>query len=251
MTMAISEPTRRSEYLAGARAGVPLLVASIPFGIIFGAVAATVGLTPGAAAAMSAIVFAGSAQFVAAGLVGTGAGASIIILTTFIVNLRHSLYAATLAPHMRHLPQRWLALLGFLLTDEAFMVSIRRYGIPDASPFKHWFYLGIASTMYVNWQVWTWVGIIAGQTIPNPRGWGLDFAFPLTFLGMLVPLLRGRAIITCVLTAGVAAVTLRDLPHHLGLILAALAGVLAGVVVEQRLPQAQTAPLQPEKSSTP
>jgi 4-azaleucine resistance transporter AzlC len=248
--MTTSQQTRRSEYIAGARAGVPLLVASVPFSIIFGAVAATGGLTPGAAAAMSAFVFAGSAQFVAAGLVATGAGTGIIILTTFIVNLRHSLYSATLAPHMRHLSQRWLALLGFLLTDEAFMVAIRRYNAPDLSPFKHWFYLGVASTMYVNWQLWTWVGIAAGQSIPNPRGWGLDFAFPLTFLGMLIPLLRGRAVIACVLAAGLASVMLRDLPHQLGLIVAALAGVLIGVVVDRLMPQAQAAPLAPEKVPT-
>lgn len=243
---AASKATRRGEFLAGARAGIPLIVASIPFGIIFGAVAATVGLTPGAAAAMSAFVFAGSAQFVAAGLVGAQAGAGIIILTTWIVNLRHSLYAATLGPHMRHLSQRWLALLGFLLTDEAFMVAIRRYSAPDPSPFKHWYYLGVAATMYVNWQVWTAVGIWAGQTIPNPRGWGLDFAFPLTFLGMLVPLLRGRAVIACVLAAGSAAIALRGLPHHLGLIAAALVGVLAGVAAERsQAPQRRTQPESP------
>lgn len=231
------QPLRRSEFLAGARDGIPLFVASIPFAIIFGAVAATAGLTPGAVAAMSAFVFAGSAQFVAAGLVAAQASAGIIVLTTFIVNLRHSLYAATLAPHMRHLPQRWLVLLGFLLTDEAFLVAIRRYNAPDASPFKHWYYLGVAATMYVNWQAWTLVGIWAGQAIPNPGSWGLDFAFPLTFLGMLVPLLRGHAVIACVSAAGITAMALNTLPHQLGLIIAALVGVLAGVIVERFQPQ--------------
>jgi predicted branched-subunit amino acid permease len=151
---------------------------------------------------------------------------------------------------MRHLPQRWLAPLGFLLTDEAFMVAIRRYNAPDRSPFKHWFFLGVASTMYVNWQVWTAVGIWAGQTIPNPRGWGLDFAFPLTFLGMLVPLLRGRAVIACVLAAGFATIALRGLPHQLGLILAALAGVLAGVAVEHARTRQQCAQPDAESSTT-
>ncbi len=225
--------TRRSEFLSGARDGLPLIVASIPFGIIFGAVAATSGLTPGAAAAMSAFVFAGSSQFVAAGLVSAQASIAVIVLTTFVVNLRHSLYAATLGPYMRHLSQRWLAFLGFLLTDEAFMVSVRRYHAPDRSPYKHWYYLGMAATMYVNWQFWTAVGIWAGQAIPNPGRWGLDFAFPLTFLGMLVPLLRGAPVIACALTAGIAAVALASLPHQLGLIVAALSGVAAGVFVEK------------------
>lgn len=211
---------------------MPLLIGSVPFAIIFGAVATSGGLTPAAAAAMSAFVFAGSAQFVAAQLVSAQAALGIIVLTTFIVNLRHSLYAATLAPHMRRLPQRKLAFLGFLLTDEAFMVAIRRYNAPDPSPFKHWYYLGIATTMYVNWQVWTLVGIWAGQAIPNPGSWGLDFAFPLTFIGMLVPQLRGAPVIACVLAAGLTAIALNGLPHQLGLIVAALAGVAAGVLVE-------------------
>ena len=248
--MTHAQPSRRSEFFAGARDGTPLFVASIPFAIIFGAVAATAGLTSGAVAAMSAFVFAGSAQFVAAGLVAAQASAGIIILTTFIVNLRHSLYAATLAPHMRHLPQRWLVLIGFLLTDEAFLIAVRRYNASDTSPFKHWYYLGVAATMYVNWQAWTLVGIWAGQAIPNPGGWGLDFAFPLTFLGMLVPLLRGRAVIACAAAAGVTSIALNTLPHQLGLMLAALVGVLAGVIVERRQPRPQHAHHPTESPST-
>lgn len=245
------QATRHAEYLDGARAGLPLIVGSIPFAIIFGAIAATGGLTPGGVAAMSAFVFAGSAQFVAAGLVSAHASLGIIVLTTFIVNLRHSLYAVTLAPHMRHLPQRWLAPLGFLLTDEAFMVAIRRYTQDDRTPFKHWYYLGVASTLYVNWQLWTFVGIWAGQSIPNPRSWGLDFAFPLTFLGMLIPILRGAPVIACVLAAGVTALALRGLPNQLGLMAAALAGVVAGVVAERLHARGHNTPLQPESKPVP
>lgn len=245
------QTTRHAEYLDGARAGLPLIVGSIPFAIIFGAIAATGGLTPGGAAAMSAFVFAGSAQFVAAGLVSAQASLGIIILTTFIINLRHSLYAVALAPHMRQLSQRWLVLLGFLLTDEAFMVSIRRYTQSDRTPFKHWYYLGMASIMYVNWQLWTFVGIWAGQSIPNPRSWGLDFAFPLTFLGMLIPILRGMPIIACALAAGVTSLALRGLPNQLGLMAAALAGVITGVIAERVRTRDHDAPLQPESKSVP
>jgi 4-azaleucine resistance transporter AzlC len=229
--------------LAGVRAIFPLVVGAIPFGIIFGAVAVTGGLSPAAAAAMSAFVFAGSSQFVAAGLVSAQAGAAVIILTTFVVNLRHALYAATLAPFMWHLPQRWLAPLGFTLTDESFMVTIRRYQAPDRSPFKHWYALGASAFMYVNWQICTYIGLWAGQAIPNPQSWGLDFALPLTFLGMLIPSIRGAGVIASVVTAGVVALLLRGLPHQLGLILAALGGVAAGVVVERLWPAPPGHPL--------
>jgi len=101
--------TRTAEFWGGVRATIPLVIGAIPFGIIFGALAVNSGLSAGATAAMSAFVFAGSSQFIAAGLFGGGAGVLIIILTTFVVNLRHSLYSVTLAPHMKHLPQRWLA----------------------------------------------------------------------------------------------------------------------------------------------
>ena len=95
------------EFRAGAKATLPLVVGAIPFGIIFGAVAVNSGLSAWATAALSLLVFAGSSQFVAAGLVAGGAGLLVIVLTTFVVILRHSLYAVTLAPVVKQLPQRW------------------------------------------------------------------------------------------------------------------------------------------------
>src|SRR5687768_2624482 len=123
--------TRRAEFLRGVRDTLPLILGAIPFGIIFGVIATASGLSPSATMAMSLLVFAGSSQFIAAGLVGQSVATAFIILTTFVVNLRHMLYSATLAPHMRHLPQRWLLPLGFWLTDESFAIVIARYNEPD------------------------------------------------------------------------------------------------------------------------
>lgn len=251
----LPNPTRSQEFWAGVRAISPLILGAIPFGIIFGAVAVTSGLSPGAAAAMSAIVFAGSAQFVAAGMVSVGAGLWVIIATTFVVNLRHALYATSLAPTMRHLPQRWLIPLGFWLTDESYVVVIRRYMRGDASPFKHWFYLGTAVTMYTNWQLCTWIGILAGQSIANPRAWGLDFALPVTFIGMLIPMLDRRSVVWSASAAGLTSVLLRTLPNHLGLVTAALVGIVVGVLLD-RQPASQPArrvaakPVEPARRST-
>lgn len=222
--------TRRSELWDGFKATVPLVVGAIPFGIIFGAVAVTSGLSAAATAAMSALVFAGSSQFIAAGLVAGGAGLFVIVLTTFVVNLRHALYAASLAPHMKGLPQRWLAPLGFWLTDESYVVVIARYQREDPSPYKHWYYLGSALFMYVNWQLCTWIGIIAGRAIPNPQNWGLDFALAVTFIGMVVPGLRVRSVAVSVAVAAASALAFNGLPNKLGLMVAALLGVAAGVV---------------------
>jgi 4-azaleucine resistance transporter AzlC len=222
--------TRRGEFWDGVKATLPLEIGAIPFGIIFGAVAVTSGLSAGAAAAMSAFVFAGSAQFIAAGLVAGGAGLFIIVLTTFVVNLRHALYAASLAPHMKGLPQRWLVPLGFWLTDESYVVVIARYQKADPSPYKHWFYLGSAVFMYAGWQVWTWIGIVAGRAIPDPQSWGLDFALVVTFIGMIVPGVRTRSMAASVAAAAISALAFNGLPNKLGLLAAALLGVAAGVV---------------------
>lgn len=232
-------PTRRQEFLAGVRDTFPLVVGAVPFGIIFGALAVTSGLSPAGTQAMSAFVFAGSAQFIATGLIASRIPQTIIILTTLVVNLRHALYGATLGPSMKDLPQRWLIPLGFWLTDESFLVTANRYRRGDSSPHKHWYFLGSAVFMYGNWQLCTFVGLRAGQAIPDPASWGLDFAMVVTFLGMLVPLVESRPMLISVAVAGVTAVVANPLPNRLGLMAAALLGILAGVIADHLLSGSQ------------
>ena len=236
--------TRRSEFWAGVKATIPLVVGAIPFGIIFGvtAVASTNGepsLSPAATIGMSAFVFAGSAQFIASGLVAEGVGLALIVITTFIVNLRHALYSASLAPYMKHLSHRWLLPLGFWLTDETYAVVIRRYTEADRSPHKHWFHLGSSLFMYTNWQLCTLIGIVAGRSIPDAQGWGLDFAMSVTFIGIIVPLIRNRPMLVAALVAGVSALVFNDMPNKMGLIVASLLGIAAGYIAETYLPAPQ------------
>ena len=238
--------SRRSEFMAGMKATIPLVIGAIPFGIIFGvtAVAAAPGeeaLSPAATMGMSLFVFAGSAQFIASGLVAEGVGTLVIILTTFVVNLRHALYSASLAPYMKHLPQKWLLPLGFWLTDETYAVMISRYNEADRSPYKHWFYFGSALLMYVNWQFVTFIGVVTGQTIRDAQEWGLDFAMSVTFIGIVVPLIRTRPMLVAAVVAGIAALLFHDMPNNLGLIVASLVGIAAGYLAETATP-AETAP---------
>jgi 4-azaleucine resistance transporter AzlC len=183
--------------------------------------------------AMSLFVFAGSAQFIATGLIAAGAGTGTIVLTTLIVNLRHMLYATTLAPYMKQLPHKWLLPLGFWLTDESFVVTVKRYINQDRSPYKHWFFFGSAVFMYSNWQVCTFIGLTAGQAIPDPRSWGLDYAMTVTFIGMLVPMVANRPALIAVAVAGVMALITNGLPNQAGLFIAALSGISAGVIAER------------------
>jgi 4-azaleucine resistance transporter AzlC len=226
----------RSALLAGARDTFPLLVGAWPFGIIFGALAVTSGFSPLGAAIMSALVFAGSSQFIAVGLFAAATPLPVIVLTTFVVNLRHMLYAATLAPHLSKLPRGWLLPLGFWLTDESFVVAAKHFTEREGSPHKHLYLLGSEIAMYSNWQLVTWIGILAGQAIKDPSSWGLDFAMVVTFIGMLVPLVKDRPALASVLIAGAAALFVRGLPNQLGLLVAALLGIAAGVVAEMLWP---------------
>jgi 4-azaleucine resistance transporter AzlC len=210
---------------------IPLVVGSIPFGIIFGTLSNE--LSFGATLAMSAFVFAGSAQFIALGLLAVGTTLPLIILTTFVVNLRHLLYAVSLVPYLQRSPPIWKLLLGFWLTDEAFMVAIARYNQADSSPYKHWYHLGAATFMYANWQLCTLVGLTIGQLIPNVQSWGLDFAMSVTFIGMIIPYLINLPMLVAVFVAGVSSLFTHSLPHQLGLMVAALLGITAGVLCEK------------------
>jgi 4-azaleucine resistance transporter AzlC len=231
-----SHPTPRSEFLYGVRAELPILFGVVPFGMIYGVLAIGAGLPPLAAQAMSAIVFAGSAQFLATGLFAVGAPGLVIVLTTGVVNLRHALYSASIAPYTRKLSSAWKGLLAYLLTDEAYAVAITHYlagGTDDETVrYKHWFFLGAGLALWSSWQASTAVGILLGAVIPS--GWSLDFTLALTFIALVVPNIKDWAGLTAGLTAGVVAVLAAGLPYKLGLLLAALAGILGGLLVEGR-----------------
>ena len=230
MAAAASE---RSEFLAGMRAELPILLGVVPFGLIYGVLAIGAGLPPAAAMAMSSIVFAGSAQFVGAGQFQTLTPPVIIVLTTLVVNLRHMLYSASLAPYLRHLSRGWQMLLAYLLTDEAYAVVIVHYDQPGPITHKHWFFLGAGLTLWTVWQGSTAVGIFLGGQVPE--SWALDFSLALTFIGLVVPALRDRAAVAAAVVAGITAVLAADLPLQLGLMAAALAGIAAGLVAERRV----------------
>ena len=219
-------------FWAGVQAEFPLFIGVFPFGMIYGALALNAGLSTSAAQMMSSIVFAGSAQFITAQLVHESAPGFVIVLTIAIVNLRHMLYSASLAPYLASLPTRWKVLLSYLLTDEAYAPTIIRYEKEGISPYAHWFLLGAGFSLWSIWQASTALGIFLGTAIPE--SWSLDFALPLTFIAMVVPVLKDRSAIAAALSAGVVALVAFSLPYKLGLILAALVGITVGTVLEGR-----------------
>lgn len=217
-------------FWAGVRAEVPLLVGVFPFGLIYGVLALSSGLSVPAAQMMSSIVFAGSAQFITAQLIQDGTPALVIVLTIAVVNLRHMLYSASLAPYLASLSMRWKVLLSYFLTDEAYAPSILHYEKAGLTPTSHWFLLGAGFSLWFTWQVSTAIGIFLGSAVPE--SWSLDFALPLTFIAMVIPVLKNRPSVLAALSAGIVALLAYSLPFKLGLILAALVGISVGTFLE-------------------
>jgi 4-azaleucine resistance transporter AzlC len=220
-------------FSLGLRAVLPILVGVAPFGVIYGVVALQSGIPALAAMAMSSIVFAGSAQFLLAQLVGVGAPFMLTAGAVGLVNLRHALYSASVAPILAHLPRRWKILLAYLLTDEAYAAAIphlmaTRPDSPQAVN-AHWILFGSGFGLWAGWQLATLAGVLIGAQLPADLG--LDFALPLTFIAIVVPMIASRALLAAALAAAAVAVVLAALPYKIGLFIAALAGLVVGAAM--------------------
>ncbi len=224
--------TPSSEFIRGIRNELPILLGVVPFGMIYGVSAIGAGIPPVIALAMSSIVFAGSSQFVITQLVAASVPGLIIVLTTFILNIRHMLYSASLAPYVRKLHPVWKVLLAYLLTDEAYAVTISHYQQPGEEQHKHWHFLGAGLALWTTWQLSTAIGVLLGAQIP--ANWSLDFASTLTFIALVVPALKDRAGTIAALTAALVALLVFSLPLKLGIAVATIAGILVGLTIERR-----------------
>ena len=239
---------KQYEFLSGVKAELPILIGVIPFGMIYGVLALDAGIPPSLAQAMSAIVFAGSAQIISTQLVSNNVPGIIFVLTISIVNLRHLLYSASIAPYLNGLNSRWKFLLAYLLTDEAYVVSIVHYdqdqslNLPNQAYTveekqtnqtpnnKHWFFLGAGVALWVTWQLSTATGVFLGAVVP--ASWSLDFAVALTFIALVIPTLKDRPSYAAAISAGLVAIAAFFIPYKLGIITATMVGVIIGLLYE-------------------
>lgn len=224
--------TSHSEFLHGIKDELPILLGVLPFGMIYGASAISAGIPASIAQAMSCIVFAGSAQFVIVQLIAVGTPSLVIILTAFIVNIRHLLYSASVSTYTDKLNLLWKWLLAYLLTDEAYAVTILHYQKPDGNGKKHWYYLGTGLALWTTWQLSTAAGIFLGGHIPT--SWSLDFTSTLTFIALVVPTIKDHTSTTVALTSALTALVVIALPLKLGIAIAALVGIAIGLTLELR-----------------
>jgi 4-azaleucine resistance transporter AzlC len=209
----------------GFRAMMPLWLGVIPFALAYAVLARDAGLSLIETQALSLLVFAGSAQVSAVGLFGRGAGGLEIVLTTFLLNVRHVLYGMSLGRNVP-LTKRERLVAAYFLTDEAYGVSVAR----GARTFP--FVLGAELSLFLTWNLATLAGALLGGVIPDPEKIGVDFVFPLAFLALLVPLLRRRADVVVAVVAGAVAWGLsKDLPGGLPVLGAGVGGALLGAAI--------------------
>jgi len=222
----------RPLFAQGVRAALPVLLGVVPFGVITGVAMVASGIPPFAAIAMSLLVFAGASMVATAQLLASSTPILLVVLTTLIINLRFMMYSASLRLHFAHAPLRWRLLLGYLTADNVYGLMLQRFSDRPDDPGKMPFFLGAGVAIWLVWQLAVLAGVLIGAGVPT--SWRLDFAAPLAFIAMTIPLLRDRAMIAAALAAGVTVVAAHALPLKLSVLLAAAVGITAGMVFERR-----------------
>ncbi|MFJ4346610.1 AzlC family ABC transporter permease [Pseudomonas sp. NPDC089401] len=218
-------------WVDGARAALPLTTSVVPFGLITGVTAIGMGMSPFETLGMTLLFYSGSAQMVVLQLMQTGALPLTMVVTAWVINLRFLMYSAALAPHLSDQPRRRSWPLSYLLSDQSFALCTLRFGANGLGRFAFPYYMGTAIPLWLGWNLAVLAGIYLGAGIS--ASWSLGFAIPLSFLALLVPGIRNPATLGAALLGGGLAVLAHDLPYNLGLLVASVGGVTAGLTIEQ------------------
>jgi predicted branched-subunit amino acid permease len=226
MRRILSSPDFRSGFVEM----LPACVGLVPFGLVCGVGAAAAGIDFAGALGMSLVIFSGAAQILAVQLYAEDAPLAVIVLTCFVAGLRFLMYSAAMAPYFRPLPLRWQKGLAFLLTDQAFAASIRRFSATHDPRGGALHFLGGGGALWIMWQLTNVAGYFVGNVIP--AAWSLEFAVPLCFIALVAPALRDAPAAVAAATAGVFVLALAALPMKLNLIVAGLLGIAAGTLAD-------------------
>ncbi|MBT2759016.1 AzlC family ABC transporter permease [Mesobacillus foraminis] len=229
-------PKVEDTFLQGVKECIPTLLGYLSIGFAAGVVEKTAGLSILEIALLSFILYAGSGQFIAAGMIGAGSSATAIIITIFFVNLRHILLSAALSPYFRHLTPIKNMLVGALLTDETFGVAINKAAKRKQISEK-WMH-GLNITAYLNWVAANVAGAYFGQWISDPEKFGLDFALPAMFIGLLVLTMASRGKVKLDIIVGIMAIIIGVgasvmFSASIGVIVATIIASTIGMVIEK------------------
>jgi branched chain amino acid efflux pump len=209
---------------------LPACIGLTPFGLVCGVGAAAAGANWLSAFGMSAIIFSGAAQIIAAQMLAAGAPIAVIVLTTFVLGLRLLMYSAAIAPYLKPLPPPWQNGLAFLLSDQVFAAAIRRFHVGDDPHGAALHFLGSGLALWLVWQIACMAGFLAGNLIPS--AWSLEFAVPLCFIALVAPLFRDVPSVLAAFTAAIAVLALSHLPMKLNLIVAGVMGIAIGTLAD-------------------
>lgn len=214
----------------GVKRALPIVLGYVPIGFAYGVLAGKSGLSEANTLLMSLIVFAGSAQFIAVGLFASGTGPAAVILTTFVVNLRHMLMAASLAPYLNGWKKRYLAFFSYELTDETFALHSSAAGKLSECKLEA---LSLNVTAQASWLLGTALGIIASGLIGDIKPLGLDYALAAMFIGLLVGQCKSPVrVITAIFSGTIATLLYLAGWHQFHIIIATIAGATLGLGVE-------------------
>lgn len=226
---------RRKALLAAVRKGaldmLPLSLAVLPWGILFGSLAIQRGFSGLEAQLFSAIIFGGAVQIVTVELMAENTPLLTVLFSALVISSRHFLYGLSLRAQLRTKPLRWRLGLGFLLTDELFSLSGDRRAYRNK--YRLYYAVGAGGSFYLAWNAWTALGIIAGAWLPDMTDLGLDFAIAATFIALVIPDIKSLPILVCVLVSTILSVIFSIYAMELGLVAAALMGMTAGFSVQK------------------
>lgn len=230
---------RRRAFMHGLTDAIAPFIAVGTWGFVTGIAMVKSGLSENMAVLMTLMVYAGSAQLTALPLIESGAPLWLIFAAGMVVNLRFIIFSAALHPYFRHLSWPRRLVMGVLSSDIAFVLFMSRYNDSKrvgTSP-QLWYFLGIAIPGWAVWNIFSLVGIYMGGLVPP--GWSLEFAAVLALLAIVIPLVKTRPMVMCLLVAGVIAWLAQPLPLRLGLAAAVIGGVIAGIWGERLVQRAR------------
>jgi len=208
---------------------IPLYVPAVPFALVIGLAIVDSGIHPFIGWSSSWLIFGGAAQLTLISLLGTGTALVAAISAALVVNARHIMYSAALAPRFQEQP-RWMQFFGpYLLLDQVFALASLR-GSDDPETFRI-YYLTTGATFWILWQLTTALGLLIGPVVPE--AWNLKFAVPILFLGLVIMGIdKSPKLVAALVGAGVTFV-FAGLPNRAGLLVGAVAGIAAGTIAER------------------
>lgn len=223
----MNHSTHHTEFLAGLRAGIPIMIGYLPVGFAYAILAGHAGFTTMQTVLMSLTVFAGASQMMAVGMIAEGATLAAIIIATFILNFRHFIMSTCIYNHMKDGPLSLRMLTSFGVTDESFAV----FTTGNKEHTSVYYYGGLVSSTYLAWVGGSALGAAASGFLPPLLSASLGIALYAMFIGLLTPNLihRSRLVLLVILTAALNTLLNRWMDPSWALILATLIGAAAGV----------------------